>query len=330
MNYEGFTEKICESLKTIIVNNGVIGEVVVREIIKNNNVHLKAVSIVQKSSNATPTIYLEPYYEEYMEGRPVEALASEIFTLYKENVGKLNFQLNHLRNFDNIRDKIAFKVINYDMNRQELENIPHIKVLDLAIVFFIAIACEENHSATALIRKEHLALWKVAKEEIVEIAFENTPNLYPAVISRMEDILAEIIITDIEEDIGSGDSIKEDVNYGEYDYEQLDSYVREEINNITKDNDVELYVLTNKIRINGAATMFYDNVLRDFAREHECDVYIIPSSVHEVILIPDNGTLTKEGINGMIIEVNQNEVSPIEVLSNHVYVYHLEDEEIHM
>lgn len=88
----------------------------------------------------------------------------------------------------------------------------------------------------------------------------------------------------------------------------------------------KMYVLTNQYKLNGAASMFYPDVLKDFAAEQGTDLIILPSSIHEVILIPMEEGMKPDDFKHMIREVNSEEVEASEILSDHAYVYRqLED-----
>lgn len=330
MKYERFLESVREEVESVVKDNGVQGEVVIRDVLKNNNIHLKAISVVGRQNSATPTIYLESYYQELIQGKNISDIAEEIFEMYQKNSGTLEIELDDFMNYSFVKERIAYKVINYDMNREMLKKIPYIHILDLAIVFNIVICEENNNSATVLIYKDHLGMWGITQKELEKVAFENTPKLMPASICRMEDIVAEMIINDINEDISSGDVVMEDCEYNNCNSKQISDYVREEIEDMKYDDDIEMYVLTNKNRINGAAVIFYDQVLKQFADSVEKDLIIIPSSIHEVILIPDNNSITEEEINEMIKEVNQTELNPVEILSEHAYLYKRDDDKIYM
>ena len=217
-----------------------------------------------------------------------------------------------------------------------LKTVPHLHILDLAIVFNIVIEEDAYNSVTAMIKKEHLDMWQVSKKEIEEVALTNTPELMPPVIMRMEDLLAEMIINDIsmqwddEDEQEQWDFVKEDCAYGGHPKEKVSEYVREEIEKMKYDDKIDMYVLTNEKRINGAGTMFYDGLLKKFADKIEKDLIIIPSSVHEVILIPKDNEISDEEINEMIGEVNENELETVEILSNHMYLYCRRDDRIYM
>lgn len=332
MKYEEFIKDIQRGIEKIVKERLEDGVVVIRNVTKNNGVSMKAVSILRKGENATPTIYLKEYYREYKCGRHIESICNEIFDVYIEGISRFKNSINirEFSDFEQVREKVFYKLINYDLNEKLLMDLPHFKYLDMAVIFFIMINCDANEQATALIHNQHMENWNISSEELKKTAFNNTWKKYPAVIRRMEDVISDMIMGDImgEKDGDYTDSIKEDFQYGSYDYEEVESIVKEEVENLKAEKEMDMYVLTNEARTNGAACITYPGVIKDFAKKHDSDIYIIPSSIHEVILIP--GThWEKEKINEMIMEVNKNELDPVEVLSDHVYIFNRDDEEIH-
>ena len=332
MDYQGFAEQVRNGVERIVNQRFNDGLTVIRNVRKNNNVEMKAISILRKGEEATPTIYLRNYFEEYCSGKSIDEICQEIFELYQKSKENTDFRIEDFSDFDKIKDKIFYKLINYDMNTHLLEEIPHFKFLDLAIVFYIMMSCDDDGIASALIYNQHVENWKVTLKKLRDIAFDNSWKNHPPVIQKMEDVISDMIMRDILEDIedcGDSDRIKEDFKYGNYGYMDIESLIKEEVANLKVDSSIDMYVLTNSIRNNGAVCITYPGVLKNFAEEKDSDLYIIPSSIHEVILIP--GTQwPKSQINRMIKEVNLNELDPVEILSDHVYVYKREDEEIHM
>lgn len=142
-----------------------------------------------------------------------------------------------------------------------------------------------------MIRNEHLKLWHKDEEEIREIALKNTPELLPAAIWTMKDMLGEMGV----------------------DTENLSE-------------ETPMYILSNKSRINGASAMLYDGVLRKFAGNLGSDLFILPSSVHELILVPVCDTLSPSDLIEMIAEVNDTQVSAEEILSYSLYEYSREND----
>ena len=82
-----------------------------------------------------------------------------------------------------------------------------------------------------------------------------------------------------------------------------------------------MYVLTNKEKLQGASTILYSDVLSTFAEKKNTNLWLIPSSVHEWIIIPDDGNMNRETLSEMIKEVNGSQLAPDEVLSDHPYYF---------
>ncbi len=314
MNYEEFIEKIKMGVSEKIGNDS---NVKVHKIIKNNDIELDALTIAEEHAEASPTIYLNAYYEDYYHGKRIESIVDEIIRLYESHRGTMDFDIGFFKDFENVKSRIAYKVVNADSNVRLLQDVPHIKKMDLAMVFYCIIENTQLGSATALIHNSHLEMWKVTIEDIYKIALENTPKLLNSEIKSMDEIIKEMIIDDLE-------SNGKDVDLEQITSEEFYDEVMEER------NGVGMYVLTNKNKINGASCMFYNNVLDDFANEKENDLYILPSSIHEVIIVPAIDSIDKDDLNTMVREVNAEAVELGEILSDHVYYYNREIKEISM
>jgi len=91
-----------------------------------------------------------------------------------------------------------------------------------------------------------------------------------------------------------------------------------------------MYVLTNQQRFLGACCILYDDVLKEIAERLDSDLYILPSSIHEVILMPVTVTESVPALSQMVCDINQSEVSAEEILSDHIYYYHRSTDSITM
>jgi hypothetical protein len=199
-------------------------------------------------------------------------------------------------NFDNIKERIVYKLINYEKNRKLLEDTPYISFLDLAVVFYYICENCKHSQATILIKHNHLKTWNQTKEGIFEVAVLNTPKLLKVSIRGMQSVIKEMV--DQEEVCVEAVS-------------QLE---------ICKEQE-EMYVLTNQDGIFGAACILYNKVLASFSCEISKDFYVLPSSVHEVILVPKREEMETSRLKQMVREVNESEVLEEEILSNNVYFY---------
>lgn len=295
MNYSDFLQCIQESTKETA---GEGGTVTVNHIIKNNGCELDGLVIMEKDSRISPTIYLNNFYHDFQEGRNMEDIVCEITQIYVENKDKLRVNPENFMNFDAVKNSIVYKIINYEKNQKLLEKVPHKKVLDLAVVFYCLLDQHEDGNATALIYQSHLKTWAVSEDEVYNAAIDNTPVLLQSCIKPMSSIIQEMMTEQVKE----VECIPE-----------------------TEDTSNEMFVLTNQSKLNGASCILYDDVLKNFAKKIDNDLYILPSSIHEVILLPKLETFDKEQLVNMVREVNTEGVSYDEILSDHVYTYSRED-----
>lgn len=302
MDYEEFLQYIKNSMD-IIIGKGERASI--HHIIKNNGIELDGLVIADEKTGVSPTIYLNEYFQEYLACRPIGEIVSDVYEVYETSRNKLTIDKNFFLNYEQISKKIVYKLINYELNKKMLNDVPHRRYLDLAIVYYCIIDHDEMGTATALIHNSYLDMWNVTKEAIHNIAVRNTPALLPARINRIEEVIYDIFM------------------------EENDKEVEDAVRNMKNDcGGVKMYVVTNCRKINGAACILYEGLLEEFAKEKKCDFYIIPSSVHEVILVPKNDKVTKEELESMVCEINENEVSEYEVLSNKIYEYIREDRKI--
>lgn len=325
MDYTEFLGYVLESITTIM---GEESQVTVRKVLKNNDIELDALTITEQDSNISPTIYLNPYYEEYLKGRSPGDIISEITNLYEEHKGKLLFDINYFRDFKKIKRKVVFKLINYAANDKLLSDVPYVRMLDLAVVFYCLIDSEFMGSATALIHTLHMEMWNTTVEELYELAKVNTPRLLGMDLRNMNDIMKDMFQSELKEicnsDYTAGNSSEEDMR-------SMDSITDQFLMELRGDrSDVSMYVLTNRLKLNGASCILYQDVLADFAKEQGRDLYILPSSIHEVILIPAYSIVSEDELTNMVQEVNEEEVDAGDQLSDHIYIFRLETGQICM
>lgn len=296
MTYENFLSAILLAVKA---QAGPEASVSILKILKNNGVEADGLCIRKKDSPFAPAVCLESFYEEVLKGIPLsEVSASILETAAGKGVSFSDFS-TWICDFPQISEKVAFRLISSRGNEALLSSVPHILFLDLALVFYLILDQKEAGQTTVLIRNEHAELWGTDSGELCRLAEQNTPRLLPAKIEPIEQFLF---------------SVPTDTLTQVLDKEALACLMEET-------SPVSLYILTNSAGIHGAACMLYPNLLKDFAALAGEDLFILPSSIHEVLLSPVSKSLTVEEINQMISEINRLDVSAEERLSDHVYYY---------
>lgn len=289
MEYKEFVEYIKMNAGYIA---GEGGNITINHVIKNNGCEMDGLVIMEKGKDIAPTIYLDSFYELYTNGENIKNIIRQIEVIYEQNKNNVTFDVNILKHFDTIKDKIVYKVVNYRSNEKLLEQVPHKRILDLAVVFYCLLDNEYGRSATALIYNNNLKNWNVTIDDVYKAALKNTPDLLHSKISSMDALFEKCGVNVDGEEVDLKDYVPSD-----------------------------MYVLTNESKLNGAACILYENVLYDFAQKLGADLYILPSSVHEVILLPKLSMFEKDELVNMVKEVNTEGVAADEVLSDHVYEY---------
>lgn len=271
----------------------------IHSIPRNNRVAEDGLTILESGFNIAPTIYIQEYYNQMKKGASFLTVYKRILDTYYEYRPMDNIDTALFCDFNNMQHHVVYKLISYERNLELLKQIPHIKYLDLAMVFYCLIASGSTGTATILIQNSHLELWNSNLNELYRLAKINTPKLMPARFEKLSSLLSD--------NFPSADHKMEDLS---------DCLM------------FPIYVLTNDYRFLGAACILYEGLLEDLAVKMDTDFYIIPSSVHEVLLIPVTADLTKEDLNQMIQEVNATQLEPEEVLSDHLYLYTREKNQV--
>lgn len=304
MVYESFLETIRTSLQKRLGDSYTL---TIYPVPKNNGVILDGLCIHLPDSDLSPTLYLNSYYEQACHGMTMDEIIEDILRLFRDYPPPTDISPDSFADFERLQGKIMMKLIHAGSNRQLLDDLPHILYLDLAIVFYLSLELNESGQMTAMIHNEHASQWDMDARTLFSLALTNTPRSYPAEIRSMEDVMKDIARRNL------GDAYNEEI---------IDRLLH------TEEQLTPLYVLTNQTGIYGAVCVLYDNLIKDFADTIGEDLIIIPSSIHEVLLAPDDGELCYEELNDMVVHVNESEVPPEDRLSDHIYRYSRSQERI--
>lgn len=296
--YDSFVANIMEMVK---VKMGKDYTAQIYKITKNNSLELDSLILQKAGKNFASNIYLKPYYQAYLDGASMEEIAEKICSIHHNcSLPILDKEFDFT--FETIKKNVVYRLTNYQRNTKLLKKVPHLKFLDLAITFHCLVHHKQDGIGTIRITNDHISRWKVTIEDLEKLAAENTRNLFPPTIRSME----EVIQTMMSESNGNNEDYAE---------EAMNEIIR------NKENSKRMYVLANSHGINGATCLLYSDVLKNFSNHLKSDLFILPSSIHEVILIPFDYTIDKDMLKNMVVDVNQNHVAREEVLSDQVYYF---------
>ena len=252
---------------------------------------------VQKNDcSVAPLIYLDEHFRQYKNGNTT--LSSIVKYVVKQSRKKSPcVDIQQYLIYENIRKNVVYRLVNTESNRDLLEDIPHLEFLDLSIIFRCTVAQEDIGPASILIHNVHMKLWDITIQELYQDAVMNTPRLEEYEIKSMTEVMREIM-TEENSDGSDQDACMEEFS-----------------------DSMPLYVLSNKNRIEGAGCMLYPDLMKNLSEKIRSSFYIIPSSVHECLLLPTKEDVQGEEIRNMIKEINDTQVSIEERLSYSLYYY---------
>lgn len=288
----------------------------IQKVPKNNDVVKTGVWYVRSGSHINPVVYLEDFYAAFMRAVPVYAndsiveremkkIAEIIITKLSTTVVPDEKLVAGFWNKD-FRERVCMKLVNHDMNRENLENVVHIDYLDLAVTFFYLLNKGKEGTQSITITKELLEHINpvVDEHKLFTWAIQNTRKLFPHELLSMQDVLTMVVKKAL---FGGAEFPLDEGN-----------------NMIDEERVSNLYILTNGMGQGGAAVILYPDLLSEIAKKLDDDLIIIPSSTEEVLICRKSCAPID---NELVRFVNKTEVESDNILSDHLYLY-LRDKDV--
>lgn len=292
MELVDFVRKVCNAIEMELGQGYAVEP---QEVRKNNGVCKQGLSIRAEKKTVAPIIYLESYWEAHKAGIPFDAIINRVLSVYEENRPANDIDDRFFMDYEKVKNRICYRLVGRESNEALLEKVSYIEFLDLAICFYYPYYDKSLGRGTISITNAHMKMWQTNTSELFQLAQYNTLKLFPWKCIAMGEILKDLL----EQNAGGAPYMPETSGKCE----------------------IPMRILTNAQMQYGAACILYPNVLRELAMGDGRNIYIIPSSVHDTILLPDMGAESAEMLKSMIAEVNRTEVAPEDVLSNSLYYY---------
>lgn len=299
MNFEVFKDTLKEEVQNMF---GETGAVLINQVQKVNQSRI-GMTIKTDENTVSPMIYLEECYNEFKKGKELFDIAKDIIQILKNSSLNVDSLHSKLMDYEWIKKRLRVKVINQKRNESLLKGVPHEKQLDLALVSYVVL--DEDSKMTSLVLDSMVAMWNINPVELLEQAKQNTKVSNSVSIQKMNDFILDMILQ-------SNGCQDEDIIEQEL-QEMLTMQLQEQ-------EQMDLYIVTNHTKCNGAYVMFQKEVLSQLAGQLGSGLYILPSSVHEILVVSCNGVTAKD-LRNMVQDVNQTTVSAEEYLSDSVYYF---------
>ena len=294
MNYEDFKEQFIEDVKDRLYEQGSEVNVTLNEVNKLNE-NYDAITATPEGANIGVNIRIDTFYNATQGGASYdEAVDKAVEVISKGLDNRPEVDVNTLTDYSIMKDKLAMEVVSAETNKEMLETVPHQNLEDMAVVYRFILSSDEDGRASILITNRMIETMGVTPEQLHADALENAPIIKPAEIKGMSEVMAELMGVEQAELMG--------------------------IVPVSPENE-QLYVATVPDKVHGAGVLAYQDFMDQAAERAGGDFYILPSSIHEILIVPDNGKMGLKELENMVREVNATQVAPADKLTDSVYHY---------
>ena len=297
MDYKEFCEHIKEEIKGFMPEQYASYEPQLHTVSKPNVGERVGLTFVPPvSGTPTPVIYLEPYYDGYLDrGMSVGRLLTQIADTAVEGIekgrsasGGMFDLVPDMTNWEKIKDKVTVRVIGVSRNTELLKEVPCRLFGDIALIYQVSVKAPDDTLMTVRITNNLMKQYDISEPQLYDTAMENSQRLQKVTCRPMGEAIGDLLGTMDDPEV----------------YEA----------------PAKLYVLSNESLQFGAAALFYPGVIEKIGKSIPEGFYILPSSIHEVLILPKNQG-EKAMLENMVQEINETQVAPDEVLSDFVSEY---------
>ena len=300
MNKNEFMEIVKDKVLDVLRERDSTLNAIIEKVTKSNGVLYSGLSFRGKDS-VQPVIYLDDFYKRFEAGTNIDDIVNQVVEIYISNLIN-DIDIGEITDFESVKDRIVVAIYNTEANEEKLSNIPHKAYKDLSIYYRVDIPLNEKEGMGSMIVNDHiLKLWDIGMDELDNIAWLNTRRMYPSKLMSMFEILQELCGSEMDE--------------------MQDCLAKP-----------TMYVLSNVNKVNGAVYIADIDALAMVGDELEDDYIVLPSSRHEVIIVPlsqisdDDYTYLKD----MVYEINRKEVDVEDFLSDNIYLYIRAEKELRL
>ena len=283
MSYEEFKKRLLGMLRERL-RDSIKSEII--PVNKNNGTMKETVGIENGIDGLKPLVYVESLYDQYCIGADLSACVSFVIGLYRA-MPDLHME-QYFETWEAVKPRITVRIVNWEWNKDELRDIPHKKYMDLAVYCRVILAQNEDGIISTVVKNSMIRYLEIEEKELWEAARNNFQK-------------EKYLIRHIDEETGL-----------------TGSYLNKLLN--LSNQEDETHILTNEYHNNGAVGMMRFDLLDRFAKQKKCNLYILPSSLNEVILIPDRGDRTPDFLRSLVKKNNKDYPDEGD-LSENIYYY---------
>ena len=222
---------------------------------------MKKLSIIILHRN----VGIDKFYDAMENGRSYDEVVDKAVDVVTNGITQRpDFDINSLSDYSQMKEKLAMEVVSAEANKEMLETVPHQNIEDMAVVYRLVLNSDDEGRASILVTNQLIESMGVTPEQLHADAMENAPQIKPVEIKGMSEVMAEMM--------------------------GLFPVAPE---------DEKIYVATVPDKVHGAGVLAYQNFMDQAAERAGGDFFILPSSIHEILIVPDNGEIRSNPIPTM-------------------------------
>lgn len=294
-----FVEILRDEIRDSLSEQDGVIDIDIQEVVKNNNTVLTGL-VFKTDSNIAPIIYVDRAFEQYEDGKPLDEIVDNIIATYHESIYHGPTEVEDFLEYDKIKDKLYVCALNTELNKDMLSEHPHQSVEDVSFIARIEVNSDSSGVGTIKVNNQLLEAYGVSTAELMEQAWANMRTMHPAQCKDMIDVI-----------------------------KGMHPDMPEAFAEMMEDRRGELYVVQTDNGLHGGAYGFDKETLTKVCEQIDSpNIYIMPSSVNEVIIAPEDKVENPERLSGIVGQVNDESVPDEEVLSNNAYFFNSETQEL--
>lgn len=305
MNFEQFVEDVKAEIKHYLPDEFKDAQI---DILQHNKLNESYLGMTVRKDDQTiaPTVNLEHYYEMFQAfDENLDIVMQQVADLV--TLKPIHLDLSLFTNYEVAKEHLFIRVSDAERNGELLTGLPHRRVENLAITYHIVAEIGEEGIGSTPVTNRMLNGFGITEEQLHQDALDNSPKIFPAKVEAMSSMMDKMM--------------REDMRRAGMTEEEIDLYFE----NMGLNEPNPLTVVTNEHQTNGAAVLFYPGQMEKLGESVKGDFFILPSSTHEVLILPDDGGMTYQELKAMVMEINSTQVSPEDRLADEVYHYDTKD-----
>lgn len=281
-----FKRSIEENIQDYLPEEYENAEISFKEVCKNNE-QLTGIIVKLPDIQAVPVIYINEFYNDFINGKDMEDIFNEIAENIQEAYRQAPYNMDF--NINDYADNISMSLVNAKNNREMIANMPHRMVNDLAVIYRVNLPDIDGTKASAAVTYEIMKyLGYETREQLEEQAVKYMKENDPPLVKSMREMLIEI-----------------DPSFADF---------------LPEEAENPMYVITNRSKCNGAISVLDKETMDSLVDLIGSELTIFPSSVNEMIAVPKDMVEGKEALN-LVKQVNETAVEDKDKLADSVYSY---------